>query len=234
MVLQVSNPVFQLRMTGSLQNVLTDGSTTQVSQPSLNHKPTLTSGFGAGQINRVWESKSRVLAADDQEIFDLYDMVGIDIGGGAGRDALGQTVAYEEIAAIAIINENSVSSTGTLEVTPSSSEGWTPIGSHTNANGGEISAQGCLVKAGFGEVGYDVPSDGNSRITVKALNAAVTYSIHIFARNDDGESSSSSSDSSSSSSLSASSSSLSASSSSQSSSSSSLSSESSSSLSSQS
>ncbi len=230
----LASPKINIQVGGTLTNTMGDASAATTPHPAANIQPTLTSGISAGQCNRGWQRKNVTIAQGAQETISLYNFAGLDIGGGVGRDGVGLPLAYEEIVAIAVINENAVDAAGILEVIPADSEGWTPIDSHTVLNGGALRGQGGLVKFQPSEAGFDVNGDTNHRITLRAVGGAVVYSMYILARHDDNESSSSSSSSSTSSSDSASSISTSSSSISISSNSSSSQSESSSSLSSQS
>jgi len=201
----ISGSKLTLKMVGTLRNTLTDASMPSVASPDLSYAKTLASGIGVDQANRSWMSENRTLENTHQDTFDLYDMSGVDIGAGAGLDALGQDIVFQEIVAIAIVNENAVTAAGQLEVFPSSSEGWDPIGSHTVANGGALRGGGVLFMAQPATDGFDVDPDSSHRITCRASGGSVTYSIYIFARDDDAESTSSSSSSVSSSSVSSSS-----------------------------
>ncbi len=180
-----------LKITGTITNTLTDGSTSSAVQPDLNYLPSLANGIEASQANRGWHSKSRTILHDQQEIIDLYDFAGIDIGVGDGRDGVGQLITLEEIVAIAIVNENAVGTAGYLEVLPSVGEGWSPIGSHTVANGGALLGQGMLCKCQPAAAGFDVTALSH-RLTLRASGGDVTYSIYVMGRHDDEESSSSS------------------------------------------
>lgn len=193
MTRNLSGPKLNVKLSGTYQNTLTDLAVVSITQPTLNYSKTLTGGVSANQANRVWESKNRTLADTYQEIIDLYDFTGVDIGAGAGKDALGLDIIMEEVIAIAIVNENLVTEDGQLEIFPSASNGWQAIGSHTVANGGALLGQGCLFKSNVAENGFNVEKDEGSRITLRASGGSVTYSIYILGRSDDEESSSSSS-----------------------------------------
>lgn len=223
--------ILQVDLSATVQNTLEDAKITNVKHPSLSYRPTLSSGVNDNQANRGWQSESRSLGSGATETLDMYDVAGIDIGAGAGLDGVGQAVTYEEIVAIAILNENAIAAAGQLEIEPGAANGWTALGSHTAATGGALRGQGLFLKAQPAEAGLDVTDASNHTLKFTANGAALTYSIYILARHDDDESSSSSS-SSSTSSQSSSSSSSSSSTSSQSSSSSSFSTSSQSSLSS--
>lgn len=197
----LSGPKISLRLTGSVVNTMDDGTTATAPHPTVSYSKTLTNGVSANQANRGWQSIGRTLASGHQETIDLYDFIGLDIGAGAGNDGVGQALAIEEIVAIAITNDNEVDAAGRLEVLPAVGEGWSPIGTHTVATGGALDGQGILFKANVSELGFDV-AGSNHRITMRASGGSVTYSIYLFGRHDDNESSSSSLSSSSSSSVS--------------------------------
>ncbi len=188
----LSSPKLNLKMSAIVTNTLDDASAVTVSQPNLAYSKTLTSGVSDSQANRGWQSLNRAIASGQQETLDLYDLAAVDIGADAGRDAVGQLVVFEEIVAIAIVNENLSTAAGQLEILPAASEGWTPIGSHTVANGGALYGQGVLLKCQVAEAGFDVALTSH-RVTLRAVGGSVDYSIYLLARHDDEESSSSSS-----------------------------------------
>ena len=203
--ISLTNAKITLKMSATLQNTLIGGEVVSVACPALNYSQTLEDGTTASQADRSWQGISRSIASGAQETIDLYDFTGINVGAGAGLDALGQELALEEIVAIVITNDNAVSAAGELEVVPSDSEGWSPIGSHTSANGGALRGQGMLMKVQPALIAFAVDAGINHRVTLRAVGGAVTYSMYVLARSDLDESSSSSSSASSSSSSSASS-----------------------------
>ena len=201
-----------LKLTATVVTTLDDASTASANQPLMTYAPSLTNGIEANQADRGWHSEDRALASGAQEIIDLHNLP--DIGAGGGHDATGQDLILEEIVTIVVVNENAVGAAGLLEVFPSPSEGWTPIGSHRGL--ASLAGQGILMKTQVAAGGFDV-GEQDHRISFRAIGGAITYSVYILGRHDDEESSSSSSSSLSSSSSSASSlSSISTSSSSQS------------------
>jgi hypothetical protein len=211
---QISSVKLQIKMTGSLTNTLTDGSAATVSCPNANYSDSITNGLGSGSADRSWQKVNGSIAEHGEQIvFDLEDMEGIDIGAGAGLDALGQAVDWENIVALIVVNENAAGAAGLLEVLPADDEGWTPVGSHTQAVGGALKPQGILCKYQPEEGGLDISATSH-RLTLRAYGGAVTFSIYILARTGDLETSSSSVSSSSSSTSSTSSQSVSSSSSS--------------------
>lgn len=193
----LSSPKINIKVSSTVQNLLNDSVPATCAHVGLSYSKTLTSGIGANQANRAWQLLNRSLANGAQEIIDLYNLTGWDIGAGIALDGVGQTLIFEEIVAIAIKNENAVTADGQLEIKPSEAQGWAPIGTHTAATGGALRGQGVLVKIQLAEAGYDVANGSRHRITLKAQGGAVNYSIYVMGRHDDEESSSSSSSSSS-------------------------------------
>jgi len=182
-----------VKLSATLRNLLDDAVYASVNHPGLNYSPTLDDGIGDNQANRSWQSLSRALNWNASETLDLYDLGAVDIGAGAGRDGLGQPIAFEDVVAIAIVNDNAVDETGQLEIIPAVANGWTPIGEHTVANGGALRGQGILLKAQIAEDGFDVEDGVSHQITLTAREGNVEYSIYLLTRHDDEESTSSSS-----------------------------------------
>lgn len=190
----MSGTKFSLKLTGTLNNALTDGTPTTASCPNVSYSDSISNGVGSGCADRSWQQKNGELANhEDQVTLCLYDFAGVDIGAGAGKDPLGQDMAFQNVVAIVIVNENAAGAAGHLEVLPASSHGWTPIGSHTVAAGSSIGPQGILMKYEPEEGGLDIDPNVSDRLTLRANGGAVTYSIYLLARTSDTESSSSSS-----------------------------------------
>ncbi len=192
MARSISSSKVSVKITGSLINTITDSSSVSVTQPALNEIISLTSGVGPSQANRAWQRKDINLSNGSQETINVFDFVGMDIGAGDGKDALGQSMDLVEVVAIAVVNENAVGAGGALEILPAHSEGWPSIGTHTKATGGALYGQGILLKVNPSDVGFPVDTNAN-RITFRADDGQVSYSVYILGRDDTEESSSSSS-----------------------------------------
>lgn len=195
-----------VKLSATTQNTLVDGSVVTAPHPELNLTPKMSSGVQNNMANRGYQLKG-TLGPGDVVTLAMSDMVGIDIGAGSGVDGVGQAVDYENIMAIAIVNENEVTEEGQLEIYPHATHGWSAIGSHTVATGGALKGQGVLLKVQPVEGGFDIAALTNHRMCLRASGGTVDYGVYLLARNDDEESSSSSSVSSSQSSSSVSSSS---------------------------
>ena len=195
MVRSLTSIKVEVKISSTLTNLLTDASSTSVNHPSLNYKPTLVNGIGDNQANRDWQSLTRSLNAGQSEVLDLYDMAATDIGAGLGRDGVGQPIVFEDVVAIAIVNNNAVTAVGQLEVDPDAFNGWTPVGTHTVASGGALRGESMLMKSAPGENGFDITDGSNHRLRFTANGGAVSYSIYLLCRSDDEFSSSVSSSS---------------------------------------
>jgi len=211
----------KLDLSAVVKNTLSSPSTRSASgQVQFNYELNFADGVSSGQANRAWEYTGTITAAGTL-LIDLFDLGSLDAGAGAGRDIVGQLLTTEEITTIVIQNTNALGSAGVLQIEPDATNGWSPIGSHTVANGGALRGQGILLKHNPAEEGFDVADASSNEILLTATGGDVDFKILFIGRHDDNESSSSSSSSSQSSSSSSSSSQSSSSSSSQSSSSSS-------------
>ena len=73
-----------------------------------------TNGTAANKAQRAWSSSVRSLTSGNNESLDLFDLGSVDIGAGAGLDALGQALAITGIKALLI--ENISTSAGNLVV----------------------------------------------------------------------------------------------------------------------
>lgn len=222
----LSSTQLKFSMTSSIVNTLSDSATTSARSSAsapiqFSLTDTVSNGVQAGEATRAWQYKNQTISSGGSTVIDLYDFGSIDVGAGAGLDALGQSLALLEIVAIIIKNENANTVDYELEIEPDSSNGWTPIGSHTNessGNGGALRGQGLLVKYQPSESGFLVTDASSHRISLSAVGGDVVFSIWVLGRHDGDDSSSSLSSSSLSSSSQSSSSSYSSSSSSSSSS----------------
>jgi hypothetical protein len=204
MTRSISSGRIAITLSATLTSTMTDSSSVSVSHPAMSYSKSPTTGLDDNQANRTWQSKNRTIAVGAQEVIDLHNTP--DIGAGAGEDGVGLAAIFQEIVAIAIVNENTLGTDGLLEIAPSASEGWDPIGIHTEALGGALYGQGVLLKVQLDERGFAV-GEQKHRITMKAIGAAVIYSIYLMGRDDADESSASGSSLSSLSSISTSSSS---------------------------
>lgn len=175
----------------TLTNEMDDG--TPTASASIGASPVtgrMTNGVSTDQFNRGW-SCSRDLTAGASEDLDLYDLGTVDIGAGAGKDALGQALIFEEIVLLCITQTGG---TGRLEINatdPTNKLAWVPT--LTVANGGALRIGATLSMVNKHTEAFPVTDASSHQIRLGANGGAVTYEIYVLGRHDDDESSSSSS-----------------------------------------
>jgi len=193
----------KLNIAATIVNTFDSGafSTATIGKAVLGLK--LTNGIDAEEINRAWESQGRALASGASETLDLYDLGSVDVGGGAGRDALGQLMTMREVVVLSIQH---ISGSGRLEINSSIGGAyatWVPV--LTVANDGALKAGGVLLMLQPDADAFLITDGASHTVHIKANGGSVVYDIIVIGRHDNNESSSSSSQSSSVSSSSASS-----------------------------
>lgn len=197
----------QMQLQADLKNNLDNTgkiATSQVGSTQFVGDTFSVSGVQSNQMNRAWEDTNISISSGATKSINVNDFPAEDIGAGAGNDPVGLAMDLQEIVMIAVKNTSTALAGGAggpfLEVEPAAASGWTPIGTHTVANGGAIGPGGVLMKYSPGEAGFDIQPGTSEIIDLTANGGDVTCSVLIFGRNDDDDSSSTSSASSSSSS----------------------------------
>jgi len=196
-----------LKMQLTAINTLLDGSTASSIVGGQLIRQTLANGVNANQINRIWKMTGIEISDGGFTDFNISTMAGKDIGAGAGKDALGQTVDIEELVMLLVVNNG----TGILEIQATvpgaAAIVWMAGGAAADSNGGGIREGGFRMWYEPSEIGLDLVSGSSAVLRLSAASgggAVDDAHIYILGRNDDNESSSSSVSSSSSSSSSSS------------------------------
>jgi hypothetical protein len=120
---------------------------------------------GSFNFDRVFalQDYSLTVAAGNLDV-DLYDLGSIDLGAGAGRDALGLTHANAKIHLLAIENK-SIPSGGTLRIDNSVANAWTGL---LPAAGTLDIPQGGFTVVQFGDTGSAVTDASNHMLRLSA------------------------------------------------------------------
>jgi hypothetical protein len=154
---------------------------------STTVNPNVLSGSGESQANRAWDYRATIAAGASLTI-DLFDFGSLDSGSGAGKDIVGLSVQLDSIVAILIQNITVDSDTsdsevpGALEIEPAASNGWTPIGTHTVANGGALEPGGLLLKVQIDAAGFPVTDASNHQLKLTANGGDVDFQILVLGR----------------------------------------------------
>ncbi len=141
-------------------------------------------GVEADQANRFFHMPETTIVSGGTLVVDVYDLADIDMGLGNGLDAVGQTVALEEIACIGFIKTGD----GTLTVDSDPTNGWGAIDTITLPPG-----SGAFLRNAPDIAGLDVEDSTSHRMRMQAVGGDVTVELVIIGRTDDDASSSSSS-----------------------------------------
>lgn len=169
-------------ITAQLANTLDGGSISATANQGFGVSPTLESGTTANKADVIWSDTGRSITSGANDDLDLYDLGAVDIGAGAGRDAVGQSIAIAEVVAVLIVNKST--STGNLLV---GGEGTTAAW-NSPFNGVDTTVFGPLKPGGF--VAFSSPTDpayavadtSNHILRLTASGGAVEYNITILGR----------------------------------------------------
>lgn len=171
-----------INFTATIINALTSASGTPTNTHELKKSFPVTTGTTTTKSDRAWGSLARALSGASSENLDMFDLGSIDIGAGAGLDALGQSVSFVEITGIMIENESS--STGDLSVGGiSATTAWNSM------FGGSDDDAFLLLQPGdvfmFASTIADpalAVADTTNHLLKMASSASLTYNIMILGR----------------------------------------------------
>lgn len=183
MARSISECTAKINFNIKLRNTLTDGTIASIAGGGALLNATLADGNGEDMVNRMWQRVGASILTGATEDIDLYDFAGIDIGGGSGKDGLGQAMDLEEIVALILIK---ASGAGSLEVMPANpSNYWTCMPQHTVARGNALKTNGLIVMYQPNHQAFDV-FDGSSHVIRLGANGGdLTYSLYIWGRSAD-------------------------------------------------
>jgi hypothetical protein len=153
----------------------------------------LISGLEADMANRAWEYESTITSGGYEDL-NLRTFAGLDIGGGAGSDGLGQTLALGEIVTLIIEH---VSGDGSLEIMgedPANRLSWVPA--FKVSDGNALKAGGVMVMHQPAAESFDDVTINSEILRIGANGGDVTFHVYLIGRHDADVSSSSSSSSS--------------------------------------
>lgn len=138
-------------------------------------------GTGQGQADKIIKGAGQTLSSTTTDI-DMYDLGSLDVGGGAGRDNLGQTVALAEVVALLIYVHKS--STGTLIVGgEGSTAAWnSPFNGDDDAKIGPFQPGSICLISTYSATGFAVADSTNHLLQLEASGGVVNYDFVIIGR----------------------------------------------------
>jgi hypothetical protein len=152
---------------------------------SLTPVTTLANGTSANQCDRVWSSTARALTSGGSENIDMYDLAAFDIGGGAGKDATGQS--FTNVECVALLIRNNTTSAGTLIVGgEGSAAAWqSPFmvsGSLSDTAQVTVGIGGWFLLFAPADPAYPIADTSNHLLKIAASGGAATYDAAILFR----------------------------------------------------
>lgn len=182
MAISLASIGLSCKLRAVLQNTVDGAAQTAQVQLGNEVSDTIGSGTGADQANRMWQDTNRLLSSAASENIDLYDLGAIDIGGGAGKDALGQAQLLAEVVGILIVNESA--SAGSLLIGgEGSAAAWNSIlNASDTAVIGPIKPGGMFFISSPGDPAFAVADAANHLLKLEASGGDVTYSIYVLGR----------------------------------------------------
>lgn len=148
--------------------------------------PSFSSGTGANQADRVWTDTARLLSSGTSENLDLYDLAAFDIGGGAGKDALGQAMTNAELVALLIANKTT--SVGNLLIGGEGSGASFQSIFHVSgtasdtAGFGPLKPGGCFFICCPPDPAWTITDAANHLLKIAASGGDVSYDVAFLAR----------------------------------------------------
>lgn len=178
--------IIQLQFIGNLINAINaaDGDPQATWGEALD-TITLTTGAEDDQINRAVSKKSIALASAGTLTLDVFDFAGFDVGGGDGRDQLGQTLALNEVVGVLVVLHKG--SNGALKIGAEGSGAcWNSMFDGRDDAGVVIRATaanpGVFLLASPSTTGYEVTDGSNHLLKFEAIGGSVTFSLHLIGR----------------------------------------------------
>lgn len=167
-------------------DINSDGSAPFVNNFTFAPETTLANGTNANQFDRCWYDDSRTINSGASENLDLYDLASFDIGAGAGKDALGQSMSNAELVGLGVWNL--AASTGDLYIGGEGSGAAFQSFFHVSASASDTAGFGPLKPGGLFLVfsppdpAWAIADTTNHLLKFAASGGNVTYAVIFFAR----------------------------------------------------
>ena len=169
-----------------LGNTIDGGNADASSKHGNQVKLSFESGTILNQADRVWQIRDRTLVSPGSETIDLFDLGALDIGAGAGNDALGQSLSLVEIVGILIVVETT-SDLGTQLIIggEGTAAAWNSMfNGSDSAKLGPLDPGGMLLIANPLDPAFAVADVSNHLLKLEAAGSSgdLIYSIYILGR----------------------------------------------------
>lgn len=170
------------KLSGTLHNTqtaVTESGATPSHEFNFTKGLSFLNGTAAGKAQRAWSSSVRSLTSGNSETIDVYDFGSIDIGAGAGLDALGQSLALSGIKALYI--ENISGSAGNLVVgNDGTTAAWNSFFSASDTATFTLQPGAIFLTADPTALGMAVADSTNHLLKLAASGGDLTYKIALI------------------------------------------------------
>ncbi len=166
---------------GTWINTLTNSEGSVAYPFSKEIKLSTTDGTTTGKADQVWASKGRSLSGASAEDIDCFDLGSINIGTGAGENALGNAMTFAEIVLLFV--ENNSTSTGNLTIgNKNATTAWqTPFNASDTGAVGPIKPGGFFMLCEGADPAFAVADTSDHLLTMTSSDT-LTYDIYIIGR----------------------------------------------------
>jgi len=167
-------------ISSTITNRLDDGTLVQAKVNRTMGSFSFATGIADNQATRAWQQKSETILSGTTKDIDLYDFADEDIGGGLGRDHLGQLLILKQSVAFMLKH---ISGAGRLEMMPTQPANYaTWVPSLTVSAGSALRAGGAVALVQPKSAAMAV-ADGSSHILRLGANGGdVVYSLYLLGR----------------------------------------------------
>ena len=167
-----------LRLDFLYKNVV-DGSEEVKHDSTISISNSLESGTDADQADRLLIAKGQSLTGTDT--LDLYDLGTLNVGGGAGKDTLGQTCRFSEIVMVVFVSAST--STGDLLIGGSgASNAWNSLFNGDDDAKTVLKPDGMIAWKAPGASAYGVTNTNNHVLQLEASGGSVDYDVYVIGR----------------------------------------------------
>lgn len=164
-----------------IRNVLAAGNPSAEMRRKIEAIVELTSGTTGGKIDRVLVSEGRALSGASSETIDLYDLGSLNIGAGAGLDALGQAWVGAEIVGLFIRNNDTADSL--VIGNDGTSAAWNSLFGGDDEAAITLLPGAMILLIASGDPAYAVADSTNHLLKIAAPGSAISsYDLVILAR----------------------------------------------------
>lgn len=171
---------YKVTATTTIKNVLDDRTVVQAKISNTFADIKFATGIAANQATRAWQLKGDTITAGSTHDIDLYDLAGEDIGGGLGRDGLGQLMTQKQVVAYVLKHASGAGQLEVMPTNPANYATWFPP--MLESTGAALRTGGAVTLAQPTAGAFAVTDASSHMIRLGAYGGDVTYNLYVLAR----------------------------------------------------